>query len=320
MASGSFIQSLVDHLVFVATDLLMPGMILVFGFAVICRALIYYTIKRQEWFVGEFHKRVGHFLNKEDKGQKVSFFVIAKRLLEKTFYELFEVRGIMKRRKPDMVMAMSDRVFLVNQGVAWAVRDILSQIRYLSHEEKKPKLLQISKHTLENNPCFSRVFGVVPIAAMNDVLNLLPGVLIICGIFGTFLGIMQALPELGNMDLTDVEGTKMVMDEFLLKVSFSMSTSIIGIILSVMMSFANTLFSPERLFVKIVDRLENSLDILWNRSNSNELPENIVDFDEHRDPLEALAEEAVNRQLKEKEEMRKSADKDKPRDKTREAS
>ena len=76
-----------------------------------------------------------------------------------------------------------------------------------------------------------------------------------------------------------------------------MSTSIVGIILSVSMTFLNSLFSSEKLFLRTVDRFENSLDILWNRSENNYLPENLPDFDEHQDPIDALAEESLNREL-----------------------
>jgi hypothetical protein len=117
------------------------------------------------------------------------------------------------------------------------------------------------------------------------------------GIFGTFLGIMKALPDLSEMDLKDINGTKMVMDQFLLKISFSMSTSLLGILISVVMSFLNTVMSPSKIFIESVDRLESSLDTIWNLSSSNDLPSDIPDFDEHRDPLEALAEQYHERQL-----------------------
>ena len=76
-----------------------------------------------------------------------------------------------------------------------------------------------------------------------------------------------------------------------------MSTSIIGIILSVTMTVFNTLFSSDKIFIRTIDRFENTLDILWNRSENNYLPENLPDFDEHQDPIDALAEESLNREL-----------------------
>jgi hypothetical protein len=291
-------QKLVDSIVEFATDLLIPAMIVSFGVAVVLRILIYYTISRENWFATEFEKRVHRFFDETDHREHyASFFVMAKRLLEKTYYELFEVRAIMKRRKIDFVGAMSDRVFLIQHGAAFLVKDTLKQLKFLKYGGDHPKLHELSKNVFQNNPCFNRVFGIIPTSRFNDVLNILPSVFIIGGIFGTFLGIMKALPELGGMDLNDIEGTKMVMDDFLLKVSFSMSTSIIGIILSVLMTVLNTLLSSERTFVRIIERFENSLDLLWNRCSNNTLPEEINDFDEHRDPIEALAEQAITNEV-----------------------
>ncbi len=280
-----------------ATDYLMPMMLLIFFVAIVARFLIYFTIKREDWFAREFEKRVRRFMDSEECTKTVSFFVTTKMLLERTFYELFEYRAIMKRRKPDQVWAVSDRIFLIQHGVAILVKDSIKQIKFLRYGHQPPKLLEISKNVFQNNPSFKKVFGILPIGPLNDVINILPGLFIIGGIFGTFLGIMRALPELGGMNLDDIEGTKQIMDSFLIKISFSMSTSIIGIVLSVLTTIWNTIFPPEKVFVDIIERFENCLDILWNRSQNNELPENIPDFDENRDPLDALAEEAVRNQL-----------------------
>ena len=144
---------------------------------------------------------------------------------------------------------------------------------------------------------------------LNDVLNILPGLFIIGGIFGTFLGIMQALPSLGGMDLENPEQTKQTMDYFLSAIAFSMNTSIFGIVLSVTLTIFNTLVSPDKLFVSIVERYENSLDNLWNLSENNEIPSEVGKFDADKDPLEALAEEALNKELnRRKRKVDKTAD------------
>lgn len=298
MASQGIISSLVDMLVVFATDMLIPTMGFVFVVGILMRGLIWWTVKREHWFAKEFDKRTRSFLDEEGHEEQFpSFYQNVKRLLEKTYYEIFEMRAIMKRRNPDLVASFFDRVFLIQHGTAWLVRDTLAQIRYLKHGKSHPKFLEVSKTVFQGNPCFTNVFGFIPGAKFNDLLNILPGLFIIGGIFGTFLGIMKALPELSGMDLNDIEGTKLVMDTFLLKISFSMSTSIIGIIFSVAMSLVNTVMSPEKIFVSTIDLYENSLDNLWNQSSTNALPPKEEEFDEHKDPLEALAEQALQREL-----------------------
>src|SRR5262249_11360274 len=143
----------------------------------------------------------------------------------------------------------------------------------------------------------NRLFGVLPAIAVNDFLNVLPGLFVIGGIFGTFLGVMKGLPELSAMDLNDPEKTKLIMDHFLVEISLSMGASITGIFLSVLMTIINTSMSPERLFEDIVDRFENSLDLLWNFSHSNEVPMGLKPFDGSADPAEALASASLNQEL-----------------------
>lgn len=289
---------MVEGLSTYASDLMIPFMCTVFGLGVVIRVVIWFTVKREEWFAKEFEKRIHRTIDEQSEKLPNSFYVGVKRLLEKTYYEIFEYRGIKKRRDTDYITSLTDRVFLIQHGCALLVRDTLKQIKYLKHDTgAHPKLLEIVKSTFKNNPCFSKIFGVFPAGKYNDLLNILPGLFIIGGIFGTFLGIMKGLPELKEMNLAQVQQTQDTMKIFLERIAFSMGTSIIGIILSVTMLVVNTIFSPEKVFISTVDRFENALDLLWYRSSNNLLPEEIPDFDEHRDPIEAIREQKLEEEI-----------------------
>lgn len=277
---------------------LIPFMFLLFLAGAVLKGLIYYTVRRQEWFSTEFEKRVDHFIEERNPDSSVSFYMIVKRMLEKTYYELFRVRYAMKRRKPDFIMTVTDRMFLVKQGAAFFVHDILKPLRHIKYvDSNHPKLLSTTKKAFARNPSFSKILGLFPSSRLNDVVNILPGVFIILGVFGTFVGIMKALPLLGTMDLNDIDAANATMDKFLLKISFSMSTSLVGIVLSVTMSFLNAALAPEKVFIAAVDRFEAALDCLWHLSVDNHVPENITEFNENRHPDEVLAEQALNEDL-----------------------
>lgn len=298
MFSQEAIQEIISFLTNVASAWLLPSMLFVFCCAVVLRVLVHYTVSRELWFAKEFYKRVHSYLDNEEKEHlHQSFYVAMKKNLEKTYYELFVVRAYMKRRNPDYVMDFSDRIFLIQEGCARLVKESLRQVTHLRYQKERPRFIEITKNVFDNNVCFKRVAGIIPIQATHDVLSILPGVFIIGGIFGTFLGIMGALPELGEMKLEDVEGAKTIMDNFLTKISFSMSTSIIGIIISVFMTFLNTLFDPEKIFLKTINRFENTMELLWDCCENNRTPIEIPDFDQYKDPLEALAEDAVENQI-----------------------
>ena len=263
------------------------------------RAMIYYTVRRHEWFAREFERRVNQFMEAEVPGvaKNVSFYVLAKKNLERTYYEVFEVRDRMKRRRPDLIMSIGDRIFLIKHGCAWLVKDILKQLKFLKWNEGNPKLLNITKATLQHNPCFNKVFGIIPMSGLNDLISIFPGLFVVGGILGTFIGIAGGLQELGTMNLQDLENTKNIMDRFLHEISFAMGTSIAGIIFSLLSHITNVILSPERSYVSMVDRFESALDLLWYRSDNNEFPQNEKPFDEHRDPADALAEDSLNNEI-----------------------
>ncbi len=275
---------------------LLPWMMGAFFFVgCFFRYFINYTVKRHEWFAREFEKRVHHFMETQTPGEvkDVSFFVLTKKLLEKTYYEAFEIREKFQRRKYDRVMHWSDRLFLVKQGCAWLVKDILKQIKFLKWTNDTPKLLHITKATLHHNPCFNRIFGIFPLSTSNDIVAVMPGLFVVAGILGTFIGIAKGLPELAAMDMADMDTTQKIMGSFLGEISFAMNSSIFGIAFSLTMHVFNTIHSPERSYVSMVDRFESAMDLLWYRSDSNNYPAQLVEFDEHKDPSEALAEEAI---------------------------
>ena len=294
------IASVFEWVVSFATQWLLPVMTISWAGAIVLRGLMYFCVGRERWFAAEFEKRVNDFLDRDDLVEDMSFFVATKRLLEKTFYESFVVRGILKRRKPDAVRSLTDRLFLIEHGTARLVKDTIRRTRHLKFGGESPKFIDVSKSVYGMNPCFNRVFGIIPVGAANEVVSILPGLFIVGGIFGTFLGIMGALPELGNMDLADPDKTKLIMDTFLVKIAFSMAKSVQGILFSVTLTLINAALSPERAFVTAVDRYEGALQALWNRSRNNTLPHHGTEFDEHKDPIDALAEDALNKELAKK--------------------
>ena len=292
------INGFVGGIVGLLGEALLPSMVFVFFGGIALRSVIYYTVRREFWFVKEFEKRVAAKLDSESAADGMGFFRYSRRILERTYFEVFELRARYKRRNPDHIMSVSDRLFLVQDGSARLVRDTLKRLRYLEDRNSRPDFAEVSKVVFNSNPAFSRVFGIVPASTCNAVLDILPGLFIIAGIFGTFIGIMTALPLLSQMDLANPENTKAAMDNFLLQMAFKFKASILGIMLSVMMNIFNSVVDPEGLFVTIVDRYSSVLATVWSRcqvsagtSLSDSTDAGFYDEDE----LEAR--EALERQL-----------------------
>jgi hypothetical protein len=289
---NSIAYHIVDVVVVIGRTIHFPVMFGAFVCGLILKSLVYQTMKRHYLFARDFENRVGEFLHHENnhKSSSISFYVITKRLLERSYYELFAKREQQRKSKLDTLMLGDDRLFLTKFGCAWYVKEFLKQIRFLQFGNTMPKLSNITRSVLGKNPAFNRVLGIIPVEGVNDLLNILPGLFVIGGIFGTFLGVMHGLPELSSMDLNDPEKTKLIMDKFLAEVAISMGSSVTGIFLSVVMTLINTAFSPERLYFDMVDRFENAFDLLWNYATNNEVPSGLQPFKESADPIEALAE------------------------------
>jgi hypothetical protein len=266
------INQIINFIVYYSNITLMPLMFVAFFIGVLLRGLIYFTVRCEYMFSLEMEKRVHKHLAHEDQIDRItSFHQLTKKILENTYFEVFELKRKYRRRRFDHITSVTDRVFLIQEGVARLIKDTLSQTKYLRKGGRVPKFLDISKFVFGANPVFNKVLGIFPMGVFNDILNILPGLFVIGGIFGTFVGVMQALPALGQMDISDVAATKSTMDAFLLNMAFSMGTSIVGIVLSVVMTIINALMAPEGIFVNMVNKYTSSLEFLWNDTLNNEL-------------------------------------------------
>ena len=276
-------------------DNLILMMTIGFGAAIVLRILLFYAVKRQAWFVEEFEKRVYQGLssfNTTEDGH--SFFGLLKQILQRTYHEIFDLRAKFARRKHDKIMGVGDRAFLVQEGCARFIMDFLRQARYLKKDNSQsPKFDDLSKTIIANNPVFGRLFAILPVGLTNNVLNMLPSIFIICGIFGTFLGIMHALPSLGSMDIANAEASKAVMDAFLAKIAFAMNTSIVGILLSVLMSILNTMMSPENIYFNIVNKFTSAIELIWNKCDHNEMSSEDIRFIDARDTIDIDSDHAL---------------------------
>mgnify|MGYP000131903493 CR=1 FL=1 len=292
---NSHIVEAINFIVQYATDYLMPALIVIFCMAVVARLLISTIIHRQKKFVEEFCKRVHQNLCQEPDA-KGSFYQVIRQFLATTYFENFELRAKYKRRNQDHIMTIGDRAFLIQDGIILLIDDFLKHARYLRKDgtQQAPNFHQISNNIFSSNPVFNKIFGVFSISRTNEILNILPGIFIVAGIFGTFLGIMKALPELTGMDITDAVASKIVIDSFLIKISFALSTSILGIVLSILMSFLNTTMSPESIYVQIIDAFKSASDILWNKCGNNEFEDAVKADNERNSEAEDAFELAIS--------------------------
>jgi hypothetical protein len=262
-----------DYLLGVTSELIMPLMVIGFFVGITARFFLWLIARSEFNFAKEFYMRVYTHFQVVDAPKVASFHRLTRILMVKTFTECFETKLKGRRRNMDYIQGLFERLFLIEDGMKRLIEDTLKQTRYLKKDNSynDEKLLDVSRHVFENNPFFNRLMGVFSVSLLNDVLNILPSLFIIGGIFGTFLGISKSLPDLGNMDLNNAEETKRIMDLFLLKISQSMIKSIIGIGASVTTSLINTMLSIEGTHYNTVNKFASALEHVWNETTTNDI-------------------------------------------------
>lgn len=149
-------------------------------------------------------------------------------------------------------------------GKMTTIHSIKSQIDIFK-SATAPYFPEVTKRILKNNPNWNRLLGFLPIEPIIKLIDILPNLFIVGGIFGTFLGITSALPLISQIDLNNMDAATPILNQFVAQVAFSMQTSIFGIIFSVTLTLLNAMFPISALRSQIFKRLNQSIEGMWYR-------------------------------------------------------
>ena len=261
---NELITSITGTLIAFGTSNLMIIMLVVFFIAVILKFLMYILVKAEYNFASAFETRTHRFLNREyeESSSLKSFHEVVQFILQKTFNESYLARKIFRKRREDSKVAALNKMFLVEVGAKSLIEDTLKQTRY--HDSGVvPDFRGISKFVFNSNPYFNKLWGVVPIGLTNNVFSRLPSLFIIGGIFGTFLGISAGLPALKTIDPGNTVAAQATLGNFLESMTFAMYSSVVGIFLSVCFTILNAFMSFNSMYLGLVDRFTQSLELIW---------------------------------------------------------
>ena len=284
-------QAYINQILHIANDWLIPFMCGVFLVGLAFKTCLYFLKKSQLNFVKHVEKKIYMFLIEREKthprieANKKNFQSLTGQLVDISYNEYYEMKAEKLRRKLDYVTTITDRLFLLLEGAKRLSSDLTVQLRYHRADEVQPDFEAITEYVVSANPAYNRLFGIFANRSLSSCIALLPGLFVIGGIFGTFVGIMQGLPELTNMNLADPDATKKTMDLFLVNIAYSMNTSLVGIALCVVMNVANTILDCDDVEDEFSHKLKSCLILAWKESNMArqgvpELPEQEIEFDE----------------------------------------
>lgn len=133
-----------------------------------------------------------------------------------------------------------------------------------------PNYRELTTRVLNHDKKWRTVLKVIPVNTLSSMLAILPGLFIVGGIFGTFIGITAALPKVASIDLSNLDAATPVLSAFVSDVAYSMNTSIAGIICSVFMTVLNTLFPFHSMRIEVQRNLERCFEQVWYRIHGSE--------------------------------------------------
>ena len=154
-----------------------------------------------------------------------------------------------------------------------SVREYVSGSQSLIHSLKsettafkanqKPNFEQLTQRVMGKDTHWVKLQNLLPIESVIRMIDILPGIFIIIGIFGTFVGITNALPRIAEIDFNNISNSSSVLSVFVKDVSFAMKTSIAGIAFSLLISLLNTIFPIRTMRDTISRGVEDCLEYLW---------------------------------------------------------
>lgn len=263
---NSYVAKMFQIMADFGADYLVPAMIVAFIVGVMGKAFIYYIIRAMNSFSKGIEKRVHLFLDGDIKDAKgLPFHDLAKAIFYKNLIEVFDYRTKFQRRRLDYTASFLDRIFMIQDGGGRLVEDTLKHTKYI-HDDESPVFTDVTDYVLSVNPYYNKLVGVFSIKLLDNLFNILPGIFIVAGIFGTFLGIVKGLPGLQEINPENAEQSRTVLNMFIGRMAFSMNTSLLGILFSIMFTFVNSMLNPRSLYFDSRDKLANSLALLFKES------------------------------------------------------
>jgi|SaaInlStandDraft_2_1057019.scaffolds.fasta_scaffold93111_2 hypothetical protein len=126
-----------------------------------------------------------------------------------------------------------------------------------------PNYFDLADRVLEKDKHYNYILKFFPIAPVTRLINVLPGLFVVLGIFGTFIGISMALPQIAQMDFNNLDAAGTVLTSFVLAVTYAMKTSIAGILFSLIMTLLNTLAPIKTLRDRTDKKIVVCLESIW---------------------------------------------------------
>jgi len=247
---------------------LIEVMLIVVTIALTLRWMSYTHSKRDEAYFSHFTRELSSTLS-SDKEKGISIENVSESLnniLGRVNQKLPE-RNLRKGFAKDAEQQNEDkRVGLTLKEYIGSKHGLIANIQseagiFTSHVQ--PDFSQLTERVMSEDDNWSKLFNRIPIDGVTRILDVLPTMFIILGVFGTFIGISMALTEIAKMDFANLEESGKTLSQFVVNVTFAMKTSIAGIFFSIILTTLNTVYPIEATREGTFEKVEVVLQTLW---------------------------------------------------------
>jgi len=244
------------YLIEIMTVMLVTGLTL--------RWISYRHSKRDEAYFSHFTRELAMTIN-HDKARNVHFNDVEdylndilgrvnKKLPERNLREITSKRKMREDENVTLKEYVGSKHGLIN---------CIQNESAVFQNKVQPDFGQLTERVMNNDENWSKLFGTISIDGVSRILDVLPTLFIILGVFGTFIGISMALPEIARIDFNNLEASGQTLTQFVINVTFAMKTSIAGIFFSIILTLLNTLVPIEASRIGTFEKVENVLQLLW---------------------------------------------------------
>lgn len=253
-----------DFLLVIVSEYLIDVMFAVLIIALGLRFMAYRSNKQDQLYYSTFTREIAKRVERDDisKVEIEDAEVYIEELLDEVGASL-PSRGlrVMTPKKDD-----TDRNIVTVREYAGGSQSLIHSLKSETNAFKAkqiPNFEQLTQRVLSKDTHWVKLYNIFQIEGITRMIDVLPGIFIVVGIFGTFVGITNALPRIAEIDFNNISNSSSVLSIFVKDVSFAMKTSIAGIAFSLIISLLNTLYPLANIRNIIAREVEDCLEYLW---------------------------------------------------------
>lgn len=255
-----------ELLMFISSEYLIKMMFVILIVALTFRFLALRSSKKDQLYYSTFTREIEKHVERDDIA-KVNLDDVEdyiESMLDKVATNL-PTRGV-RVSKPDEKSESSSRQKMSVREYASGSQSLIHSLKSETNAFKakqSPSFEQLTQRVMGKDTHWVKLHSFFPIDSVIRMIDVLPGIFIVIGIFGTFVGITSALPKIAAIDFSNISNSSSVLSVFVQDVSFAMQTSIAGIGFSLVISLLNTLFPISLMRDTISREVEDCLEYLW---------------------------------------------------------